>query len=156
MDETPKIDESESSKLVLEVKAYKPKVSFPARLKQYTLDKQFYKFFEVFKKLHINIPFVVALAQMPSYAKFLKEILRNKRKLEDYETIKLNEECSAIILNKLPLKLKDLRSFTIPYTIGNCHFDKVLCDLGARINLTPLSIMQKMGLEEPKPTNVSL
>ena len=75
---------------------------------------------------------------MPSYAKFLKEILGNKRKLEDYETVKLNEECSAIILNKLPQKLKDLGSFTIPCTIGNCHFDKVLCDLGASINLIPL------------------
>ena len=57
--------------------------------------------------MHINILFADALAQMLSYAKFLKEILRNKRKLEDYETVKLNEECSAIILNKLPPKLKD-------------------------------------------------
>ena len=72
---------------------------------------------------------------MPSYAKFLKEILENKRKLEDYETVKLNEECSAIILNKLPPKLKDPMSFIILCTIGNCHFDKVLCDLGASINL---------------------
>ena len=45
------------------------------------------------------MPFADALVQMPSYAKFLKEILRNKRKLEDYETVKLNEECFAIILN---------------------------------------------------------
>ena len=89
---------------------------------------------------------------MPSYAKFLKEILGNKRKLEDYKTVKLNRECSAIILNKLPPKLKDPGSFTIPCTIGNYHFDKVLCDLGASINLMPLSIMQKLGLEEPKPT----
>ncbi|XP_073152098.1 uncharacterized protein [Henckelia pumila] len=48
-----------------------------------------------------------ALAQMPSYAKFLKEILSNKRKLVDFETVKLSEECSAILQNKLPLKLKD-------------------------------------------------
>ena len=93
---------------------------------------------------------------MPSYAKFLKEILGNKGKLEDYETIKLNEECSAIILNKLPSKLNDPRSFTIPCTISNCHFDKVLCDLGASINSMPLLIMQKLRLEELKPTNVSL
>ena len=93
---------------------------------------------------------------MPSYAKFLKEILGNKRKLEDYEIVKLNEECFTIILNKLPPKLKDPESFTIQCTIGNCHFDKILCDLGTSINLMPLSIMQKLGLEEPKPTNVSL
>ena len=156
VEETPKEDDTESSKPTPKVKAYKPKVPFPARLKQHALDKQFAKFFEVFKKLHINIPFADALAQMPSYAKFLKEILWNKRKLKDYETVKLNEECSAIILNKLSPKLKDPRSFTILCTIGNCHFDKVLCDLGASINLMPLSIMQKLGLEEPKPTNVSL
>ena len=93
---------------------------------------------------------------MSSYAKFLKEILGNKRKLKDYETVKLNEDCSTIILNKFPLKVKDPRSFIIPCTIGNCYFEKVLCDLGASINLMPLSIMQKLGLEEPKPTNVSL
>ena len=108
MDEIPKRDEAESSKSVPtmkfapKVKAYKPKVPFPARLVQHNLDKQFSKFLEVFKKLHINFPFADALAQMPSYAKFLKEILKNKRKLEDFETMKLNEKCSAILLNKLP------------------------------------------------------
>ena len=162
MDETPKRDEAESSKFVPivkfapEVKAYKPKVSFPARLVQHNLDKQFSKFLEVFKKLHINIPFTDALAQMPSYAKFLKEILKNKRKLEDFKTMKLNEECSAILLNKLPQKLKDPGSFTIPCTIGSINFDKALCDLGANINLMPLSILQKLGLKEPTPSNVTL
>ena len=144
---TPKKDDTKSSKPTPEVKAYKPKVPFPAKLKQHALDKQFAKFLEAFKKLHINIHFADALAQMSSYAKFLKEIFGNKRKLEDYETVKLNEECSAIILNKLPPKVKDLGSFTIPCTIGNCHFDKVLCDLGVSINLMPLPIMQKLGLE---------
>ena len=112
VDETPKRDEAESSKSVPtvkfapEVKAYKPKITFPARLVQHNLDKLFSKFLEVFKKLHINIPFADALAQMPSYAKFLKEILKNKRKLEDFETVKVNEECSAILLNKLPKSLR--------------------------------------------------
>ena len=103
VEETQNEDDTESFKPAPEVKAYKPKVPFSARLKQHALDKQFAKFFEVFKKLHINIPFADALAQMPSYAKILKEILENKRKLEDYETVKLNEECSAIILNKLQI-----------------------------------------------------
>ena len=65
----------------------------------------------MFKKLHINIPFAEALAQMPKYAKFMEEILRNKKKLEDHETVMLNEECSAILLNKCPPKLKDPGSF---------------------------------------------
>ena len=72
VEETPKEDDIESSKPAPEVKAYKPKVPFPTRFKQHALDKQFAKFLEVFKKLHINIPFADALAQMPSYVKFLK------------------------------------------------------------------------------------
>ena len=93
---------------------------------------------------------------MPSHAKFVKEILKNKRKLEDFETVKLKEECSAILLNKIPQKLKDPESFTIPCTIGSINFDKALCDLGASINLMPLSILQKLGLKEPTPSNVTL
>ena len=68
MDETPKRDESESSKFVPtvkfapKVKAYKSKVPFPARMVQHNLDKQFSKFLEVFKKFHINIPFANGLA----------------------------------------------------------------------------------------------
>ena len=82
---------------------------------------------------------------MASYAKFLKEILSKKRRLDDHEIVMLTEECSAIIKNKLPLKLKDPRSFTIPCNIGNSEFNKVLCDLGANINLMSFSIFQKIG-----------
>ncbi|KAL0404784.1 UNVERIFIED_CONTAM: hypothetical protein Sradi_2119200 [Sesamum radiatum] len=66
---------------------------------------------------------------MLSYAKFLKEVISNKRKWEGGETVKLNEECSAVLQNNLPPKLKDPGSFSIPCTIGNTNFDKALCDL---------------------------
>ena len=79
------------------VKPYNPPVPFSQRLKQSKDDKNFLKFLEVFKKLHINIPFTEVLAQMPSYAKFLKDILSKKRRLEDHETVMLIEECSTII-----------------------------------------------------------
>ncbi|GKV44610.1 hypothetical protein SLEP1_g51774 [Rubroshorea leprosula] len=69
------------------------------------------------------------LKEMPSYAKFLKEILANKRKLEEFEMMKLNEECSVILQNKLPPKLNDPRSFSILCIIGNVNFNKTLCDL---------------------------
>ena len=78
------------------------KIPYPQRLWKNSLDKQFSKFLEVFKKLHINIPFVEALEQMPSYVKFMKEILSKKRRLEDFETVALTEECSAILQRKLP------------------------------------------------------
>lgn len=109
-------------------KPYQPPVPFPQRLAKAKLDKQFGKFLEVLKKLYINVPFTEALQQMPTYAKFLKDILPNKRKLEEYEIVALTEECSALIQNKLPPKLKDPGSFSIPCLIGNTSFDKALCD----------------------------
>ena len=72
-------------------------ILYPQRLKKNKLDKQFTKFMEVFKKLHINIPFADALKQMPSYVKFMKDILSKKRRLSDFETINLTKECSAIL-----------------------------------------------------------
>ncbi|KAL5542568.1 hypothetical protein UlMin_010278 [Ulmus minor] len=135
---------------------YEPPIPYPQILLKKKLDNQFDKFLEIFKKLHINIPFAEMLEQMPKYAKFMKEILSKKRKLGDYETVMLNEECSAVLQRKLPQKLKDPGSFTIPCTIGSCNFDKVLCDLGASINLMPLSVFRKLGLGEVKPTSISL
>ncbi|XP_062103388.1 uncharacterized protein LOC133814447 [Humulus lupulus] len=68
---------------------------------------------------------------MPSYVKFMKNVLSKKRRMEDYETIALTEECSAILQWKLPQKVRDPRSFTIPCTIGNFQCERALCDLGA-------------------------
>ncbi|KAL5545248.1 hypothetical protein UlMin_009032 [Ulmus minor] len=135
---------------------YEPPIPYPQRLNKKKLDNQFDKFLEIFKKLHINIPFAEMLEQMPKYAKFMKEILSKKRKLGDHKNAMLNEECSAVLQRKLPQKLKDPRSFTIPCTIGSCNFDKVLCDLGASINLMSLSVFRKLGLGEVKPTSISL
>ena len=104
----------------------------------------------------MNLPFVDMLEQMLKYAKFLKEVLLNKRKLADNEKVVLTEECNAILQRKLPPKLKDLGSFTIPCTISDFDFDKVLCYLGASVSLMPLSIFRKLELGEVKPTTVSL
>ena len=133
-----------------------PLIPYPQRLKKHKLDKQFTKFMEVFKKLHINIPFADALEQMPSYVKFMKDILSQKRRLADFETVNLTEECSAILQRKLPQRLKDPGSFTIPCTIENAIFERALCDLGASINLMPLSIFKHLGLGEARPTTITL
>ncbi|KAL8155728.1 hypothetical protein AgCh_000943 [Apium graveolens] len=95
-----------------------PPPPFPKRLQKKKLDKQFAKFLEVFKKIHINIPFAKALEQMPSYVKFMKGILSRKVKLDDLEFVALTEECSDVLQQKFPPKLKDPGSFTIPCTIG--------------------------------------
>jgi len=65
------------------VKPYVPPAQFPQRLQKLNTDKQFSQFVNMFKKLHINIPFADALEQMPKYEKFMKDILRNKKKLEN-------------------------------------------------------------------------
>ncbi|KAI3692075.1 hypothetical protein L6452_31884 [Arctium lappa] len=148
--------EQESTTVKQPIKPTIPKVPYPNRLKTHKDDLNFAKFLEVFKKLHINIPFADALAQMPSYVKFLKDILSNKRKIEEQATVALTEECSAIIQHKLPPKLKDPGSFTIPVHIGTSEFSKALCDLGASINLMPLSIFRKLGLGEVQPTTITL
>ncbi|XP_024022401.1 uncharacterized protein LOC112091893 [Morus notabilis] len=131
----------EIEKQELPVEKHKPGIPFPQQLKKKNRVHQFAKFLEVFKKIHINIPFAEALAQMPTYVKFMKDILSDKRKLENFETVALTEEYSAIMQRKLPPKLKDLGSFTIPCTIGNSYFGKALCDLRASINLMPLPVL---------------
>ncbi|KAK5846263.1 hypothetical protein PVK06_002546 [Gossypium arboreum] len=93
---------------------------------------------------------------MPTYTKFLKELLTNKKKFEDLSTVELNEECSAILQNKLPTKLKDPGRFTIPCLIGSFNVDKALADLGASINLMPYKMFKQLGLGEPKPTRMSI
>ena len=95
------------------VKDYTPPVPYPGRLKKQKNEEQYGKFLELFKQLHINIPFVEALAQMPKYAKFLKDILSNKQKLEDISCVVMNETCSAVLQNRLPTKMGDPGSFTL-------------------------------------------
>ena len=68
--------------------------------------------------------FTEALTQMPLYAKFLKEILSNKRKLGEHKIGALTEECNAVIQNKLPAKLQDPSSFSISCLIGDMHIDR--------------------------------
>ncbi|XP_061355576.1 uncharacterized protein LOC133300094 [Gastrolobium bilobum] len=135
-------------------KTTRPPPPFPQRLQKQTNDKQYKKFLDVLKQLHINVPLVEALEQMPSYAKFMKDILAKKRKLEEYETIALTQESSQYYLNKLPPNLKDLGSFTINCTIGNQYVGNALLDLGSNLNLMPKSIFRKLGIGEARPTTI--
>ncbi|GJW06204.1 DNA-directed DNA polymerase [Tanacetum coccineum] len=108
------------------------------------------------EQLHINLPFIEALAQMPKYATFIKGLLTNKSRLEEACKIIMNERCSAILLTKLPSKEKDPGSFTIPCGIGQLHIDNALADLGASISLMPYTMYKKLSLGEPKATRMSL
>nr|GEV14071.1 retrovirus-related Pol polyprotein from transposon 17.6 [Tanacetum cinerariifolium] len=83
---------------------------------------------------------------MPKYAKFMKDLLARKGKIEETSKIVLNERCSAVLLNKIPFKEKEIGSFTIPYVIGKVGIDKALADLGANISLMPYSMYARLDL----------
>jgi hypothetical protein len=129
---------------------------FPQRLVKPKKEKQLLDVFETLKKVEINIPLLDAIKQIPSYTKFLKDCCSNKRKFQEHEQVALIEEVSAVLLRKLPPKLKDPGSFTIPCRIGDKLFDRALLDLGAGINLLPYEVYQKLNLGELQPTSITL
>ncbi|WCJ22553.1 Gag-Pol polyprotein [Euphorbia peplus] len=137
---------------------YQPPAPYPGALVDEKLEKRHSKILDTLRKLHINLPFLEALNQMPNYTKFLKDILSNKTKLENVACVQLNRDCSSILMNRQPLpkKMKDPGSFSIPCSIGELHVENALCDLGASINLIPYSLYQKLGIGEPQPTRMSI
>ncbi|XP_020203614.1 uncharacterized protein LOC109789139 [Cajanus cajan] len=119
-------------------------------------ERQFLTFLDIIKKLQINIPFTEAMEQMPTYARFMKELLTKKRKVLEEETVELEVGCSAIIQKTLRQKSRDPGSFTLLVSIGNLSVGKALLDLGASINLMPLSMLKKIGEVEVRPTRMTL
>ncbi|KAK8562095.1 hypothetical protein V6N12_049146 [Hibiscus sabdariffa] len=134
----------------------RPPSPFPQRLNKQKQDYQFKKFFDILKQVHINLPLVEALQQMPNYAKFLKDMVTRKKRIEEFETAAATETCLALMHNKVPAKKTDLGSFTIECFIGHNYPTKALCDPGASINLMPKSVFRKLGIVEAKPTTVIL
>ncbi|XP_057760482.1 uncharacterized protein LOC130980859 [Arachis stenosperma] len=136
------------------VKTYTTPLPYPQKLQKEIKDQQFPKFLEVFKKLEINIPLAEALEQMPLYAKFLKELINKKKSWNEKETVIPTQECSVVIQEGLPPKLKDPGSFYLPCDLGSIIIDKALCDLGSNINLMPMCMMRSLCIEEVKPTQM--
>ena len=93
---------------------------------------------------------------MPNYAKFLKNVLSKKRRFAEEGVVSLTATYSAVIQKCLPLKMRDLDSFTIPCTIKNFEFRKALCDSGVSINFMPLFVVKALSLPELTPTTMTL
>ncbi|XP_038904235.1 uncharacterized protein LOC120090579 [Benincasa hispida] len=102
------------------------------------------------------IPLIEALEQMSKYVKLMKDVLTKKRKVGELEVVVLTQECNALINNNISEKQKDPGSFNVPCSIRGMDVEYALCDLGARINLMPLSILKKLGIGEAQPTSVML
>ncbi|GJU90613.1 reverse transcriptase domain-containing protein [Tanacetum coccineum] len=114
---------------------------FLSRLKKQKKDDEDERLLSIFKQIHINLSFLEAMIHMPKGAKVLKDLISHKKKLEKAaSSVKLSEECSAIIQRSLPQKEGDPGSFTLPCLIGPLAVKNALADLGASINLMPHSL----------------
>ncbi|GJW53555.1 reverse transcriptase domain-containing protein [Tanacetum coccineum] len=138
----------------------KPNIPYPSRRDdQKSHDKasnQMEKIFQIFQDLRFDISFADALLLMPRFAPMIKSLLMNKEKLLELAKIPLNENCSAMLLKKLPEKLGDPGKFLIPCNFPGMDVCHALADLGASINLMPLSIWKKLSLPELTPTRMTL
>ena len=111
---------------------------------------------EVLRQVKVNIPFLDMIKQVPTYAKFLKDLCTVKRSLNVNKKAFLTEQVSAIIGNKTPVKYKDPGCPTISVNIRGTSMEKALLDLGASVNLIPYSMYKRLGLGELKPTSITL
>ncbi|GJZ41471.1 reverse transcriptase domain-containing protein [Tanacetum coccineum] len=138
----------------------KPNIPYPSRRDdQKSRDKasnQMEKIFQIFQDLRFNISFADALLLIPRFAPMIKSLLMNKEKLLELAKIPLNENCSAMLLKKLPEKLGDPGKFLIPCNFPGMDVCHALADLGASINLMPLSIWKKLSLPDLTPTRMTL
>ncbi|GJU10249.1 reverse transcriptase domain-containing protein [Tanacetum coccineum] len=156
----PPVVEKENKEPIEEpslVQKTKPKLPYPSRLAKEKIrekdDILASKFMEIFRNLHFELSFADALIHMPKFAPMFKKMLNNKDKLIELTKTPLNENCSAVVLKKLPEKLGDPGRFLIPCDFSEFDSYLALADLGASINLMPLSIWKKLqlsGLTETK------
>ncbi|KAK9155104.1 hypothetical protein Sjap_002584 [Stephania japonica] len=127
---------------------------FPQRLILNKKKEEEKEILETFRKVEINIPLLDALKQVPRYVKFLKELCTNKGKLKGNEKVQMGESDTAILQKKLPPKCKDPGMFSVPCIIGNVSIEKAMCDLGASINVMPLSIYENLKVGSLHETGI--
>ena len=112
--------------------------------------------YELLKQVKLNIPLLDAIKQIPSYAKFLKDLCTVKRKLGVNKEAFMTEKSTSLIRNNLSPKYKDPGSPTISIVVGNSKLGHALVDLGASVNLLPYSVYVELGFGELEPTNITL
>ena len=111
---------------------------------------------EVLRQVKVNIPLLDMIKQVPTYAKFLKDLCTIKRGLKVENKAFLTEQVSSIIQCKTPVKYKDPGCPTISVNIGGTYVEKALLDFGANVNLLPYLVYNQLGLGELKPTTTTL
>ncbi|XP_021599732.1 uncharacterized protein LOC110605449 [Manihot esculenta] len=149
----PKPDDK-SAPIPIQSKSLIIKPPFPERLAKSKREKEEKEILKTFHKIEINTPLLDATKQVPRYAKFLKELYTNKRKLVSYQNVCMDEKVSTAFQSKMPIKCKDQAMFTIPIKIGIVGVKKAMCDLGVSINVMPLFIYQSLNVDPLKETGV--
>jgi hypothetical protein len=139
-----------------QARKYVPKAPYPEKLIAPKKSSKYDDILEVFKHVQINISFLDAIQQVPSYAKFLKDLVTVKRKTNVPKKAFLTEQVSSILQYKMPIKYKDPGCPTIACKIGNNRPERALLDLGASVNLLPYSVYIQLGLGELKSTSITL
>ncbi|GJS44802.1 reverse transcriptase domain-containing protein [Tanacetum coccineum] len=138
----------------------KPTIPYPSRINKEKLrekdDLLALKFMEIFRNLHFELSFADALLHMPKFAPMFRKLLNNKDKILDLTKTPVNENCSAVILKKFPEKLRDPGRFLIPCDFLEMDECLALADLGASINLMPLSVWEKLNLPDLTKTRMIL
>nr|GFB79620.1 reverse transcriptase domain-containing protein [Tanacetum cinerariifolium] len=138
----------------------KPSIPYPSRRDNEKCrdqaNEQIKIFYEIFKEMRFEISFTDALILMPKFASTLKALIGNKEKLSEMARTTMNKHCSTVILNKLPRKLGDPGKFLIPCEFPGMDECLALADLGASINLMPLSVWEGLSLAELTPTCMTL
>ena len=115
------------------------------------------KFLNFLKNVSIELSFLDAMSEIPTFPKFLKTLCSNGRKLD--ETVQVSNEVNvnAFMIGNLPHKLADSDSFIIPVTVGNISVDRDLCDLGASVSLMSYSMYKRLrNVNELTPTRMIL
>ena len=111
---------------------------------------------EVLRQMKVNIPLLDMIKQVPTYAKFVKNLCTVKRGLNVDKKAFLTEQVSAIIQCKTLVKYKDPGCPTISVNIEGTCVEKALLDLGASVDLLLYSVYKQLGLGEFKPTSITL
>lgn len=144
--------------------SYVPRAPFPAALASNTPSpfakkgKSMDEMMDLFKQVQINLPLLDAIKQVPAYAKFLKDLCTQKRRMrtEAPQKVVLTEQVSAVLTNQAPRKLKDPGAPLISCVIGNITNERALLDLGASVNLLPSSVYDSFSFGELKPSPITL
>ncbi|VFQ85122.1 unnamed protein product [Cuscuta campestris] len=110
---------------------------FPSRVKKKNDDQAFKKFLDIMGQVEVKLPLIDVLTEMPKYAKFIKDLVMHKKDWEGVSMINLNASCSALLLQQLPEKCKDLDPTEF------CHSVKILKDKGSVETLLGLEAVLK-------------